>query len=46
MAAEKFIIEIRTKGFKTANKSVGELTKSTRAFSREANRGSGFASTF
>ena len=46
MAAEKFIIEIRTKGFKTANKSVDELTKSTRAFSREANRGSGVASTF
>jgi hypothetical protein len=46
MAAEKFIIEIRTKGFKTANKSVGELTKQTRAFSREANRGSGFAATF
>ena len=46
MAAEKFIIEIRTKGFKTANKSVDELTKSTRAFSREANRGSGMAATF
>ena len=46
MAAEKFIIEIRTKGFKGANKSLERVTKSTRAFSREANRGSGVASTF
>ncbi len=46
MAAEKFIIEIRTKGFKGANKSLEQVTKSTRAFSREANRGSGMAATF
>jgi len=46
MAAEKFIIEIRTKGFKGANKSLEQVTKSTRAFSREANRGSGVAATF
>ncbi|BAQ90775.1 tail length tape measure protein [uncultured Mediterranean phage uvMED] len=46
MAAEKFIIEIRTKGFQGANKSLAEVTKSTRAFSREANKGSGFAATF
>lgn len=46
MAAEKFIIEIRTKGFKTANQSLEQVTKSTRAFSREANKGSGVAATF
>ncbi len=46
MAAEKFIIEIRTKGFKGANKSLEQVTKSTRAFSREANKGSGVAATF
>ena len=46
MAAEKFIIEIRTKGFKGANKSLEQVTKSTRAFSREANKGSGMAATF
>ena len=46
MAAEKFIIEIRTKGFKTANKSLDQVTKSTRAFSREASKGSGVAATF
>ena len=46
MAAEKFTIEIRTKGFKNANKSLEKVTKSTRAFSREANKGSGIAATF
>ena len=46
MAAEKFIIEIRTKGFKTANKSLESVTKQTRAFSREANKGSSVAASF
>ena len=46
MAAEKFIIEIRTKGFKGANTALEKVTKSTRAFSREANKGSGIAASF
>ena len=46
MAAEKFTIEIRTKGFKNANKSLEKVTKSTRAFSREANKGSSVAASF
>ena len=46
MAQEKFIIEIRTKGFQRSKKSLDQVTKSTRAFSREANRGSGVAATF
>tara|TARA_R100001463_G_scaffold37607_2_gene80737 strand:- start:1568 stop:3580 length:2013 start_codon:yes stop_codon:yes gene_type:complete len=46
MAAEKFIIEIRTKGFKGANTALEKVTKSTRAFSREANKGSGIAAGF
>ena len=46
MAQEKFIIEIRTKGFQRSKKSLDQVTKSTRAFSREANKGSGVAATF
>tara|TARA_R100000808_G_scaffold13648_1_gene32919 strand:+ start:3831 stop:5810 length:1980 start_codon:yes stop_codon:yes gene_type:complete len=46
MAAEKFIIEIRTKGFAQANKSLDKVAKSSRAFAREANKGSGAAATF
>ena len=46
MAQEKFIIEIRTKGFQKSQKSLDKVTKSTRAFSREANKGSGVAATF
>jgi len=46
MAQEKFIIEIRTKGFAQSKKSLERVTKQTRSFAREANKGSSAASTF
>ena len=46
MAQEKFIIEIRTKGFTRASKSLKKVTNQTRSFSREANKGSSVAATF
>jgi len=46
MAAEKFIIEIRTQGFAQANKSLDKVAKSSRAFAREANKSAGAAAGF
>ena len=46
MAQEKFIIEIRTKGFAQSKKSLERVTKQTRAFTREANKSGSAAAAF